>query len=37
MEGYTNEEIATRLDRSVSRVEHKLRIIRSIWAKENAP
>jgi DNA-directed RNA polymerase specialized sigma24 family protein len=36
MEGYTNEEIAGKLDRSLSRVEGKLRLIRRIWAKEIA-
>ena len=37
MEGCTNQEIAGKLDRSLSRVENKLRIIRSIWANEVAP
>src|SRR5262249_49446715 len=37
MEGWTNAEIAARLERAVSRVENKLRIIRTIWAKEGAP
>ena len=31
MDGYTNEEIARRLDRGVSTIERKLRAIRSIW------
>ena len=34
MEGYTNEEIAEKLDCSVRRVERKLHIIRSLWEKK---
>jgi DNA-directed RNA polymerase specialized sigma24 family protein len=34
MEGYTNEEIAQRLDCGLRSVGRKLRIIRSIWAQE---
>jgi DNA-directed RNA polymerase specialized sigma24 family protein len=34
MEGYTNAEIATRLGRSLSAVERKLRLIRDSWEKE---
>ncbi|MEQ9408220.1 MAG: ECF-type sigma factor [Fuerstiella sp.] len=34
MEGYSNEEIASRLDISVKSVERKLRNIRNKWAKE---
>jgi DNA-directed RNA polymerase specialized sigma24 family protein len=34
MEGYTNEEIACMLDRSLSSVERKLGMIRRIWDKE---
>ena len=36
MEGYTNEEIAARLDCTVRTVERKLRIIRGLWEKETA-
>jgi RNA polymerase sigma factor (sigma-70 family) len=36
MEDYTNEEIADRLDCSVSTVERSLRLIRKIWEKETA-
>jgi DNA-directed RNA polymerase specialized sigma24 family protein len=32
MEGYTNQEIATRIGRSLSAVDRKLRRIRDIWA-----
>jgi DNA-directed RNA polymerase specialized sigma24 family protein len=34
MEGYTNKEIAERLDRSVPAIERKLARIRKIWGKE---
>jgi DNA-directed RNA polymerase specialized sigma24 family protein len=34
LEGYTNEEIADRLGRSLGTVERKLRLIRTIWEKE---
>jgi DNA-directed RNA polymerase specialized sigma24 family protein len=35
MEGYTNEEIAKRMDRSIATVERKLGIIRALWKKED--
>ena len=35
LEGRSNAEIAGLLDRSVSRVEHKLRLIRQIWTETN--
>jgi DNA-binding CsgD family transcriptional regulator len=34
MEGYTNEEIAGQLGRSVPTVERKLASIRKIWERE---
>jgi DNA-directed RNA polymerase specialized sigma24 family protein len=34
LEGYTNEEIATRLDCSVATVERKLKRIRTLWSRE---
>jgi DNA-directed RNA polymerase specialized sigma24 family protein len=34
MEGYTNEEIASRLGRSRATVERKLRLIRRAWEAE---
>ena len=34
MEGYTNQEIATRLGRSLPAVERKLQRIRKVWEKE---
>lgn len=34
LEGYSNKEIAEHLGRSVSYVERKLRLIRSIWSRE---
>jgi DNA-directed RNA polymerase specialized sigma24 family protein len=37
MEGYTNEEIATRLDCAPRTIERKLRLIRSVWEKASAP
>jgi DNA-directed RNA polymerase specialized sigma24 family protein len=37
MEGYTNEEIAAKLDCSLRSVERKLRIIRSRWKQEDEP
>jgi DNA-directed RNA polymerase specialized sigma24 family protein len=36
MEGATNEEIAKRIKRTISTVERKLMIIRTIWGKELA-
>jgi DNA-directed RNA polymerase specialized sigma24 family protein len=36
MEGYTNDEIAAKLDCTVRTVERKLRIIRGLWENENA-
>jgi len=36
MEGYRNEEIATKLDCALRTVERKLRVIRRCWEKENA-
>jgi DNA-directed RNA polymerase specialized sigma24 family protein len=37
MEGWTNEEVAVKLDRSVRTVELKLRLIRKIWEGEVEP
>ena len=37
MEGYTNEEIAGKLGRSLPTVERKLRLIRKLWKDELAP
>jgi DNA-directed RNA polymerase specialized sigma24 family protein len=37
LEGYTNEEIATQLQCDARTVERKLRIIRSLWGKDDAP
>jgi DNA-directed RNA polymerase specialized sigma24 family protein len=37
MEGYTNEEIAGRLECTTRTVERRLRIIRGLWKKEDAP
>jgi DNA-directed RNA polymerase specialized sigma24 family protein len=37
MEGYANEEIATKLGCVPRTVERKLRLIRSLWADEAAP
>jgi DNA-directed RNA polymerase specialized sigma24 family protein len=34
MEGYSNEEIARRLDCGLRSVGRKLRVIRAIWAQE---
>ena len=34
LEGYTNEEIATRIGRVVPTVERRLRMIRSLWSAE---
>jgi DNA-directed RNA polymerase specialized sigma24 family protein len=34
LEGYTSEEIATKLDCSLTTVERKLRLIRQAWEKE---
>jgi DNA-directed RNA polymerase specialized sigma24 family protein len=36
MEGYTNEEIAAKLGRSIPTVERKLAAIRTIWQQETA-
>src|SRR5581483_11439827 len=37
LEGYTNEEIAGRLDCAPRTVERKLRLIRALWAEEAPP
>ena len=37
MEGYSNEEIASKLDCVPRTVERKLRMIRSLWEKEPLP
>jgi DNA-directed RNA polymerase specialized sigma24 family protein len=37
MEGYTNEEIAARLGRSLATVERKLQLIRQVWEAESEP
>ncbi len=37
MEGYTNEEIAAKLDCTLRTVERKLRIIRGLWQRESPP
>jgi DNA-directed RNA polymerase specialized sigma24 family protein len=37
LEGYTNEEIAAKLGRSLATVERKLRLIRDVWEKEVTP
>jgi DNA-directed RNA polymerase specialized sigma24 family protein len=37
LEGYTNAEIATRLNRAPATVERKLRLIRGAWVKEIPP
>ena len=37
MEGYSNEEIAARLGRSLATVERKLRLIRGTWEQEITP
>jgi RNA polymerase sigma factor (sigma-70 family) len=37
LEGFTNKEIAAKLDRSLATVERKLDRIRSAWEKETAP
>jgi RNA polymerase sigma factor (sigma-70 family) len=34
LEGYTNEEIAARIDRSLATVERRLKMIREIWKEE---
>jgi len=34
LEGYTNDEIAARIDRSVPTVERRLRLIRQTWKEE---
>jgi DNA-directed RNA polymerase specialized sigma24 family protein len=36
LEGYTNEEIATRTGSALRSVERKLKLIRDIWEKETA-
>ena len=33
LEGYTNEEIAEKISRSVKTVERKLALIRKLWSK----
>jgi DNA-directed RNA polymerase specialized sigma24 family protein len=37
LEGYTHEEIATKLGRAPATVERKVRLIRDAWAKEVTP
>jgi DNA-directed RNA polymerase specialized sigma24 family protein len=37
LEGHTNEEIATRIGRSLGSVERKLRVIRTLWGQELPP
>jgi DNA-directed RNA polymerase specialized sigma24 family protein len=37
MEGYTNAEIAARLDCAPATVERRLQVIRRLWEKESAP
>ena len=37
MEGYTNDEIAAKISRSLRTVERKLRLIRDTWAQEIVP
>jgi DNA-directed RNA polymerase specialized sigma24 family protein len=37
MEGYTVDEVATRLDRSARSVQRKLELIRMLWMQEGAP
>jgi DNA-directed RNA polymerase specialized sigma24 family protein len=37
LEGYTNEEIAAKLGRSLATVERKLRLIRDAWEQEITP
>jgi DNA-binding CsgD family transcriptional regulator len=34
MEGYTNEEIAAKLDCAPRTVERKLKLIRNLWEQE---
>jgi DNA-directed RNA polymerase specialized sigma24 family protein len=34
LEGRTNEEIASRIDRSPTTVERRLRLIRDMWKEE---
>lgn len=34
MEGYTNEEIATRVNRSLPTIERRLRLVRATWKEE---
>jgi DNA-directed RNA polymerase specialized sigma24 family protein len=36
LEGYTNKEIAGKIDRSVPTVERRLKIIRTAWGEEDA-
>ena len=36
-EGYTNEEIAAKLGRSLATAERKLRLIRAAWELEITP
>jgi DNA-directed RNA polymerase specialized sigma24 family protein len=37
MEGYTNDEVATRLDWGLRTVERKLHLIRTLWKEEGGP
>jgi DNA-directed RNA polymerase specialized sigma24 family protein len=37
LEGFTNEEIAAKIGRSVAAVERKLALIRNAWEKEIEP
>jgi DNA-binding CsgD family transcriptional regulator len=37
LEGYTNAEIAAKLDCTPRTVERKLRIIRGLWQREGPP
>ena len=37
MEGYTADEVATRIDRSARSVQRKLEVIRTLWTPEGAP
>ena len=37
MEGYTADEVATRLDCSARTVQRKLEVIRTLWAPEGSP
>jgi len=37
VEGFTNEEIAAQLGRSLATIERKLQLIRHIWEKDRVP